>query len=255
MIRLQWSVRVFMFTIAWLSYSAVVAGQPPAGKHSRAATPRVNVIVDPFAPYIPIPGHDAPHELPPIVIQSRGSHHVADLGIPLALAQDAFSAEIFRRHAETAFYAVQYDQSLRMLRHAMIEDAADGKLHLLLSHTQLAIGDYSSAARSLLQAMVMLDQRDWGLYLRREATSYAPGEHARMLGGLSQYIKEHPKDAAAYLIRGYHRLFVAQKSRARQDLLAAVTLDNQLELPAKLWQMTEAPIAPENVPPPVPARE
>lgn len=252
---LQWSLRFITFAMVWVSLSATVTGQPPARKHSRARTPGVNIILDPFLPRGTLPAEDGLIGPYPSVIQSRGSHRVLINRVPQPLAQDAISVELFIRHAEVAFHARQYDRSFRMLRHGLIEAPADGKLHLLLSHLQLATGDYPGAARSLLQAVAILNQRDWGQVLRQTATYYAPGEHARVLAGLHRSIEQDPNVAAAYLVRGYHLLFTGQKGRARQDFLTATRLDTELKIPGELLQMTEAATVPESISPPVPVLE
>ena len=254
MIDLQWSARFLTIAIVSMSLSADAVGQPPARGRSRAQKPRVNVVIDPLLPGYPIPGHDVPVGPSSNVIRSRGSHRVVVNDIPPILERDAFSVAVLRRRAEVAFFAAQYGQSLRMLRHALIEAPADGELHLLLSHAQSAMGDYPTAARSLQQAIALLDRRDWRVLLGNDATYFPRGEHARILGGLYDHIERNPATAAKYLLRGYHRMLAADRSGARQDLLIAASLDKDLKLPAQFLQMVAVPAAPEDIPTPVPAQ-
>jgi tetratricopeptide (TPR) repeat protein len=215
--------------------------------------PRVNVFVDPLLPYGP-GHHGTPHEtgVKPYT-RIRVMNRTPPL--PLSANLDAYTTEVFRQRCELAFARAEYDQAARFAHHALVEDANDGRLHLLLSHSLFASGEYRGASGSLVQGLRRLGEKDWGCFLIAGSQLYATGEHARGLRHLDAFVRANSQMAHAYLLRGYHRLFRGEGGAAQADLESAILLDPELHLAKQLLALHLRQDALEVVPLPPPGSE
>jgi tetratricopeptide (TPR) repeat protein len=227
-----------------------VALELNAQESLRDRGPRVNVFVDPFLPY----GqghHGTPHGTD---VKPYTRIRVIDRTPSLPLSPDlgAFTKEVFRQQCELAFSRAQYDQAVRFAHHALIEDRSDGRLHLLLSHSLFASGEYQSAADSLSRGLALLDKKHWGHFLVADSQIYAIGEHARGLRHLDTFVLANSRNADAYVLRGYHRLFGGDGAAAQVDLELARLLNPDLRIAKQLLALVSRQDAPEQLPPPPP---
>ncbi len=75
----------------------------------------------------------------------------------------------YQAAAELAFREKRYNDAARLARHAVVEDAGNGKLFLFQSQALFAIGDYWGAADSIHRALALLDVSDWGYVVENGA--------------------------------------------------------------------------------------
>jgi tetratricopeptide (TPR) repeat protein len=240
-------------TIGMLLLVGQVALELNAQESLRDRGPRVNVFVDPFLPY------GQGHRGTPRGTDAKPYTRIRVIdrtpSLPLSPDLGAFTKEVFRQQCELAFSRAQYDQAVRFAHHALIEDSNDGRLHLLLSHSFFASGEYQGAAHSLVQGLGLLDQKDWGHFLVAGSRFYATGEHARRLRHLDAFIRSNSRNAHAYLLRGYHRLFSGESTAAQVDLESAILLNPELHFAKQLLALNQHQDALEMLPPPPPRSE
>ena len=124
----------------------------------------------------------------------------------------------YYREAEDAFRAGQYEQAVRLAKHAIIETPQHGRLHELLSQALFAVGDYRASTAALQTAISLSPQGDWGFLVRNHARFYRGQDYAQQLGRLNRFVGEYPTAADARLLRAYHHGFLGRQDVARQDL-------------------------------------
>ncbi len=156
--------------------------------------------------------------------RSRAGYHVVDR-LPTSPSRSSTvtvpDAEAFRGWAVSAFRDRQYREAMRLVKHAVIEDERNGDLYLKLSRTQIAVGQYESAADSLAHGLTLLNRAEWERAAREHRHIYANGEYERHLEALTVFIDESPDAAVARFLRGYHILFLGHAKTAREDLVKA----------------------------------
>ncbi|MGI6416430.1 MAG: tetratricopeptide repeat protein [Thermoguttaceae bacterium] len=170
----------------------------------------------------------------------------------------AGKAAEYQRQAEQAFRERRYEDAARLSNHAIVEDSQNGKLHLFASQTFFALGDFQSAAAAIEQAASLLDRGDWGFVVENYQKFYQGNDYVAQTDKLLDFIKANPDAPYAYLLLGYHYLFLGHKEAARENFSRAVKLESRDRLAAELLAMAGGPApAPvgEIVPTPAPAVE
>ncbi len=170
----------------------------------------------------------------------------------------AGKAAEYQRQAEQAFRERRYEDAVRLSNHAIVEDSQNGKLHLFASQAFFALGDFQSAAAAIEQAASLLDRGDWGFVVENYQKFYQGNDYVAQTDKLRDFIKANPDAPYAYLLLGYHYLFLGHKEAAREDFSRAVKLESRDRLAAELLEMAGGPApAPvgEIVPTPPPAVE
>ena len=177
-----------------------------------------------------------------------------DPATPVAMIDSNSKAAIFQIQAEKEFRQHDYENAVRSANHAVVEDAGNGKLHLFISQSLFAVGDFRAAAAAARQAMSLLDRQDWGYLVNHYQKFYTNDDYVSHMDQLIEFIKKNPDNADAHFLRGYHYGFLGYKKSAREDLLKAVTLTPNDPIAAQLLAMMggEAPKAPEPLPAPKP---
>jgi predicted Zn-dependent protease len=133
--------------------------------------------------------------------------------------------------AAAAFRDEKYSRTLDLLDSLDRSDRSTGVAGLLRSQALFAEKKYEPAATALRRAMVSLPANQWpgipGDY-RRYYASLA--RYADQLRALQNHVKNHPTDADARLLLGYHYGYLGYRSDALKQLAAAMRLstDNSL---------------------------
>jgi len=156
--------------------------------------------------------------------------------IPQAAARPARTSEgeAFRRKAEAAFRAGDFQRAAKMANHALVEMPRDGKLLLFAAQTLFAIGDYRSAAVVIHQAAPQLDPQQWGYVVENYRQYYRGRAFVDQMDRLNEYIKKNPGADYAYFLRGYQHGFLKHHPAALKDLNKAVELESRDQLAAQL---------------------
>ncbi len=190
------------------------------GGHGAHPRGDVRVHVGPVLPY-----GFGPYNFPQYGdYRSRAGYHVVDKvttspsRMPASTMPDATT---YLSWALQGFRNGNYREAMKLLRHALIEDQRDGTLYLLLSQTQLAVGEYKAAAESLRRGLALLNRADWGHAVENRRPLYANGDHDTHLRMLADFIDQNPNATYARFLRGYHTVFLGQVEAAREDLRKA----------------------------------
>ncbi len=77
-------------------------------------------------------------------------------------AQPADDGMRYWRSAEDGFRAGEYEEAVRLAKHALVEIPDDGQLHEFTSQALFAIGEYRAAAAALHQAAALQQPDNWG---------------------------------------------------------------------------------------------
>ena len=194
----------------------------------------------PGGPPVIAPLHAVPYQRPPEPWLRDGPR--PETTIPTNPGAVPFQAE-----AERVFRAGRFDLALPAVRHAIAEDAKNGKLILFESHVHLALGNYNAAAETLSRGLQLLPRNEWGFVVQRYEHLYQGQMYVHQMRELELFLRENPNDVAAHLVRGYHYLFLGQDVAGQQALQQAVALDPGNQLATALLQSarrTEKPAAP-----------
>jgi tetratricopeptide (TPR) repeat protein len=146
---------------------------------------------------------------------------------------------MFHSWALHAFRARHYREAMKLLKHAIIEDERTGTFYLLLSQTQLAVGEYETAAKSLRRGLALLDRADWGYLVDNRRRLYTNDDYDRHLETLSKFIHQNPHAAFARFLHGYHAVFWGHMEAAREDLGKAAQSAQYLDLSVALIEILE----------------
>jgi len=156
--------------------------------------------------------------------RSRAGYHVVDksnVGPSRNSTPTVPDAATFQSWGLHAFHSRRYHDAMRFVKHAIVEDERNGRLHLLLSQTQLAVGQHEAAADSLNRGLALLDRPDWGHVVQNRRRLYASNDYDRHLGTLSRFINQNPNAAYARFLRGYHSVYLGETKAAREHLQMA----------------------------------
>lgn len=190
------------------------------GGHGAHPSDNVRIHVGPVLPYGFGP-YTVPHSRD---YRSRAGYHVVDKAttspsiMPASTMPDATT---YLSWALQAFRSRHYGEAMRLLKHALIEDEKNGRLHLLLSQAQLAATKYEASAESLHRGLALLDRADWGYVVHNRHRLLANDDYDSHLKTLDRFIGENPRATFAKFLRGYHALFLGQKEAASENLRRA----------------------------------
>lgn len=140
----------------------------------------------------------------------------------------------YQMRAEQAFRLRQYEQAVRLARHALVEDGKNGKSYLLLAQALFATGDYQGASDAVHQAVSRLDRTDWGYVVQNFRSYYTTNDYVLQMDRLTRFVRANPDAAHAHFLRGYHFLYLGHKSVAERELEQTLELDPDDELAAEL---------------------
>jgi tetratricopeptide (TPR) repeat protein len=133
---------------------------------------------------------------------------------PQAIVQDIDDArEAFRRG--------EYEKSLDILNGVVKDNPSDTAAHELRALNLFALGRYEEAAATLNSLLAVAPGWSWqtmrGLYAD-------VGTYERQLRGLETYIADHPDNAAARFVLGYHYLVAGHQDAAQRQFAKVVDL-------------------------------
>jgi Tfp pilus assembly protein PilF len=147
-------------------------------------------------------------------------------------------ASRFQVQAERAFKAHDYNEAVRIVNHALLEDGENGKLHLFASQCYFATGDFRGAAIGIAQAMSLLEEQDWGYVVQDYEQFYDNDDYVSQMDRLVQFNRENPEAGYALMLRGYHYLYLGHKDAAAQQFSKAIKIDPGDEIAKKLLALT-----------------
>jgi tetratricopeptide (TPR) repeat protein len=157
---------------------------------------------------------------------------------------DTASASEYYSQALDAFHAGNYANALRFAGHAAIDNPRDPNVHLLLSLSLFALGNYPGAAAEAHAVAAGGVKVDWtsliGFY-NNDASAYTS-----QLRALESYITKNPSSMAARFLLGFHYLAEGYKDAAQKELLAVVNTVPQDRISADLLVQAGGHV-PENV--------
>lgn len=143
----------------------------------------------------------------PTIVYPAPTNYVAvvpDSSIPVD-EDKQFSGDELLALGEDAFYARDYKQAVRWLRHAAIELPDDPKVLMLLSQALFATGDYGEAAGAAQAGMLVAEHADqWDVIIGNYREYYSDTQdYVDQLKALESYVfKQHPDDLAARFLVG-----------------------------------------------------
>lgn len=126
--------------------------------------------------------------------------------------------------AEQAFRNGKYLQAADMAQATLEFDPSNGVAWLFASHTRFAIGDYSTAAEYLEQAMANLNHQHWGFVVENFRQFYGANDYVSQMERLHRHLARHPADAQAWAVRGHQYLYLGYDGEARLDFEEALKL-------------------------------
>jgi len=202
---------------------------------------------------------DPGYYAPTYVDASSGDGYAVTESTSSPIIAAAGAAAEHQLQAEQAFRAHNYEDAVRFCSHAIVEDGANGKLHLFASQALFAVGDYRAAAGALQRGASLLEQGEWGYVVENYRLFYRGNDYVTQMESLVSYIKENPDAAYARVVRGHQYAFLGHKEAAKNELARAVALESRDRLAADLLAMVsgEAPSASpgEEIPLPAPTDE
>ena len=154
-----------------------------------------------------------------------------------AVIEAAGHAAEFQKLAEDAFREQRYEDAVRLVSHALIEDETNGKLHLFASQTFFALGEYRAAAAAIQRAAAQLDKDDWGFVVENFKKFYRGRDYVTQMEALVKFDKENQDQSYVSFLRGYHYLYLGYQKSARKQLTQAVELESRDRLAAELLDM------------------
>ena len=110
---------------------------------------------------------------------------------PIVISANGPAAE-YQASAERLFRDSRYEEALRAVQHAIVEDPSNGELYLFESQTLLAMGDYDEAARVLDYATRLLERSKWGRVVEQRTRFYQGSSYLDQLDKLAQFASDNP---------------------------------------------------------------
>jgi cytochrome c-type biogenesis protein CcmH/NrfG len=131
-----------------------------------------------------------------------------------------------------AFREGSYASALRLAGHAAVDDPRDPNVHLLLSLSLFAQGNYQGAAAEAHAVAAMGAKVDWpsliGFYNNKGDV------YTSQLRALETYVGKNPSLTAARFLLGFHYLADGFKAAAQTELLPVVNAIPQDRITADL---------------------
>ena len=163
------------------------------------------------------------------------------------------SSGTFAEQGEAAFKAGDYKGAIYAWRHALVDDAQNPVLLMMIGQAFFANGQYNEAAGATQAAMQMSPKDNWGTVVTNFRDLYGNGaDYTTQLRALEKAVKDKPSDPAQRFLLGYHYAYLGYPKQAVDQLDKALELQpkdevsKQLrnEMNAKLGKAAPASLAP-----------
>lgn len=182
-------------------------------------------------PYASYSYYAAPSALPGVY---------ADAGAPMA-AQGSYYDQ-----ARDAFRRGDYRETLRLVGHAAIDAPRSPDVHVLMAQALFALKDYRGAAIAAHAAADSAEVIDWaalfGLYGNVDT-------YTEQLKALEAHVRANPAAADARFLLGYQYMILGHKSRAADELTAALRATPSDSVAKKLLEQLGVRTAEPSKPP------
>ena len=135
------------------------------------------------------------------------------------------TAQDFYSDALAAFQSSQYQETIRLCQHAMVDNPRDSDIILLMAQSLFAVGEYDQATDAVKMAVQLLPQDQWGT-IAKNYTSYYPNieDYTTQLRSLEKAARAdatQPNPALNVLL-GYHYGFLGHPRQAVAELDTAL---------------------------------
>ena len=160
---------------------------------------------------------------------------------PIVRAQSTDDNLDFGAAGEAEFKAGNYEKSVKMWKHAILDEPKNGVLVMMLAQGLFASGKFDEAAGATQQGMLLLKEEDWGVVVSNYRELYSKvGDYTTQLRLLEKARKDKPEDPGLRFILGFHYGYLGFPTEAVRELDKAATLAPQDELASRLKQVVEA---------------
>jgi len=150
------------------------------------------------------------------------------------------SARQFARQGEQAFKQRDYKEAVRLWRHALVDDPANGAVTLLLAQALFQTGSYEEAAGAVQRALLLLPKDQWGIVVANYEELYTQTQdYVDALRDLEQHVLDEPKNPAYRFLVGYHYLYLGYPVEAAQQLKKLTELAPKDKLGQELLKVAE----------------
>jgi tetratricopeptide (TPR) repeat protein len=176
---------------------------------------------------------------------------------PTASTDPATSARNFTDQGEAAFKAGDYKGAVYAWKHALVDDAQNPVLLMMLAQALFANGSYEEAAGATQAAMHMIPKDKWGVVVTNYKDLYGNvQDYTTQLRGLEKAVKDKPDNPALRFLAGFHYAYLGFPKEAVDQLDKAIKLQPQDEMAKALREEMQAklpkPVAPPAAVPPTP---
>ena len=157
---------------------------------------------------------------PVIAASPTGGSSIATVG-----NSTSTSFNTFHHAAIEAFQGGRFNESVRLAKHAIVEDANGANLHLFLSHALFAAGEFQSAAAAIRHAAALESLEALGYYVKDWRAYYRGNQYTKAMNRLNRFIGSNPDDTSARFLRAYHFLYLEQTDYAAGELAKIIDRD------------------------------
>jgi len=175
----------------------------------------------------------------------------------LASSNPADTSRAFAEQGEASFKSGDYKGALYAWRHAIIDDAQNPVMLMMLAQSMFATGNFEEAAGATQAAMQMMPKDKWGVVIANHKELYGNvQDYTDQLRALEKAIKDKPDNPGLRFLAGFHYAYLGFPREAVDQLDKVLKLQprdeaaKQLrdELQAKLPQPA-TPAIPQSAPP------
>jgi len=153
-------------------------------------------------------------------------------------AGDLESSAQFAAAGETAFKNRDYKSAARTWRHALLDDADNGVLMLMLGQALFANEQFDESAGITQLALQTLPQEKWEVVVKNFRDLYGKvDDYTSQLKSLEKVAKEKPEEPALRFLLGYHYGFLGYPKDAVKQLEKCVAIAPQDESAQKLLDL------------------
>jgi hypothetical protein len=158
----------------------------------------------------------------------------------------------FAALGETDFRAGNYETAVGDWRHALLDDATNPVVVLLLGQALFATGKYDEAAGAVQHAMRLLPEDQWGVVVSHYTELYRSNQdYTDQLRALeAARAKTDGDSAAVHFLLGYHYGYLGYPKDAVRELQKTLTAVSQDSLADRLSKIMAAKLAPVQAPAP-----
>ncbi|MDQ8202484.1 hypothetical protein QEH54_05630 [Pelagicoccus sp. SDUM812003] len=141
---------------------------------------------------------------------------------------DIFYSKTPISQAYVSFAQNRYYDSIMHFKRAIIADPDNGLLYLARAQAYIAIGDYREAFDDLKKGMEIIP--GWvDLRLSLSEIYSDSDSFARHANELEEWVERYPRDFKAHFVLGYVYFFNQNYEEAKNELLYALSWDDELE--------------------------